>query len=171
MHFALILCLSSSAVSTLWETFMCHLSSSQTRIRAFSQSKRGKSSFYRVESIRHYSSSTKSLCVLNIAALLWHYSISTSKSDNQTVGGQVVSTPFAGKWLKFSKALCFAADPSDLAGHRASERDKGKEREVDDGIAGVPRAKKKNSKKRIKARGCEKKEEEREGKTEVQVCS
>lgn len=57
-------------------------------------------------------------------------------------GGHIVSTLFAGKWLKFSKALCFAVDSSDLAGHGASERDKGKEREVDDGTQREPGAKK-----------------------------
>lgn len=51
-------------------------------------------------------------------------------------------------------------DPSDPAGHGASERDKGNEREVDDGISGEPRAK--EAGKRIKARGWEKKEQERE---------
>lgn len=75
-------------------------------------------------------------------------------------GGQIFSTPFAGKWLKFSKALCFAVDPSDLAGHWASERDKGKEREGDDGDTQGTRGI--EGKKRIEAQGWEKKEQGRE---------
>lgn len=69
--------------------------------------------------------------------------------------------------MKFSKALCFAVDSSDLAGHGVSERDKGKEREVDDGTQREPGAKKarKESKhegvRRISRRG---------RKIEVQVC-
>lgn len=134
MHFALFLCSSSSAVlgvSAVWESFLCHLALAQTRVRAlFTKLPEVNLPSTVFESIRHYSPSTKSFCVINIAALLWpHYYITTSKSNNQTVKWRWTDCLYTVCWkvveiLKGSLFCCGSQWPCWMLSEREGQRER-----------------------------------------------